>query len=271
MTITTYYIYNTTIDIISNLYKKEPKSERDLFKLDFISKELSIHMTCAIYLMGTIFQKKLFNYENVEKYAIEKYDVGDGYIPGELIEIPIEYLSIYIFEILQYVYQIYIYYKKPIKYRDNQHYQLFYHHFLTIFLISFSWYCNLFPYGIMILFFHDFSDIFLDLSKIVNVIQPSEFAGKLSLILVNLSWIICRLTFLPILIYNINTSCYLPLAQKTLIFDTIPIGNVFFYMLLILFIAQGIWYLLILKLTIKIFNIKKWKWSGVSYILNGNI
>ena len=250
---------------------KHTLPDNELYKLKFITSELSIHIICAIFLFYTVCKYSLFYYKNLENYIIERYNDTDDKIAGELVNVPQEYLDIYLFEILQYMFQIYMYHTKPLQYRDKQHYQLFFHHFFTISLISISWYGNTFPYGIVVLFLHDFSDIFLDLSKIMHILQPSEAFGKAGLIAMNLSWVICRLICLPVLVYNTSISCMLPFARNYLLLDKIILADVFLYMLLLLSIGQFAWYFLILKLTIKVFGIKKWKWSGVSKILDGNV
>ena len=269
--LSTSLIHHKLCSSFVSFYGKHVSSIQEYYKLKFITTEMSIHIVCSVFLLYTIIKHSLFYYDNMEYYSISRYNVSDGEIPGNLVDIPQEYLDIYIFEIIQYIFQIYMYYTKPQEYRDKQHYQLFYHHFFTISLISLSWYTNVFPYGVVVLFLHDFSDIFLDLSKICIILQPREAIGKAVFIAMNISWLVCRLLLLPILVYYINTSCMIPLVRNYLLFDTIVFGDIFFYLLVILCIVQGVWYFLILKFTIRILSIKKWKWSGVYKILNENV
>ena len=180
-----------------------------LYKLSFISKELSIHVICSIFLLWMVFKHKLYYINDFETYTGDSFNVT--YVNNNVnidyknydVFMSNGYIDIYMFEVFQYMYQIYIYYYKPFDLRDKQHSLMFVHHFFTIFLIVLSWYCHLIKYGVFILFIHDISDIMLDLCKITSVIQTTNFLGKLIIIMLNFCWIFFRLILFPCIIYNI--------------------------------------------------------------------
>merc|ERR1711988_995431 len=70
------------------------------------------------------------------------------------------------------------------------------HHLATIFLMAFSWTCNLFKVGTLVLIIHDVADIFLESAKLCKY----GGAKKVSEILFGsfaLSWFITRLGIFP--------------------------------------------------------------------------
>ena len=78
------------------------------------------------------------------------------------------------------------------------------HHLATIFLMAFSWTCNLFKVGTLVLIIHDIADIFLESAKLCKY----GGAKKVSEILFGsfaLSWFITRLGIFPTwIIYSVT-------------------------------------------------------------------
>merc|ERR1711983_28933 len=81
---------------------------------------------------------------------------------------------------------------------------MFIHHAVTIFLMSFSWTCNFYKVGTLVLIIHDIADIFLESAKLCKY----GGAKKVSEILFGsfaLSWFITRLGIFPTwIIYSVT-------------------------------------------------------------------
>jgi hypothetical protein len=72
---------------------------------------------------------------------------------------------------------------------------------VTIALVGLSWACGYMRVGVLVLFVHDFSDIFVDLLKMVNYLKLENrrglFASEIAYIVCVLSWVYFRLYEFP--------------------------------------------------------------------------
>ena len=72
---------------------------------------------------------------------------------------------------------------------------------MTIALVGLSWACGYMRVGVLVLFVHDFSDIFVDLLKMVNYLKLENrrglFASEIAYIVCVLSWVYFRLYEFP--------------------------------------------------------------------------
>lgn len=72
---------------------------------------------------------------------------------------------------------------------------------MTIALVGLSWACGYMRMGLLVLFVHDFSDIFVDLLKMVNYLKLENrrglFASEIAYIVCVLSWVYFRLYEFP--------------------------------------------------------------------------
>ncbi len=91
--------------------------------------------------------------------------------------------------------------------------QMFVHHAATILLMSFSWTCNFFKVGTLVLIIHDIADIFLESAKLCKYggakkVSEALFASFAA------SWFITRLGIFPTwIIYSGKEPEFLPTLQ----------------------------------------------------------
>jgi TLC domain len=85
--------------------------------------------------------------------------------------------------------------------RRKDYFVMYFHHIITIALVGCSFSCEYLRIGVLVMFVHDVSDIFVDLLKLVNYIQlegPNGFyATEISYVLCVLSWLYWRLYEYP--------------------------------------------------------------------------
>ncbi|OHS97431.1 hypothetical protein TRFO_09425 [Tritrichomonas foetus] len=110
----------------------------------------------------------------------------------------------YMFELASYCYQAFEHRFRLVKNKD--YYIMFAHHLTTIILIAGSYYLQCWRIGLVVLFLHDFSDIFLDVNLMFNQsgMEGPEYyyANEILFVCTALSWFLFRLVYLPNLIYH---------------------------------------------------------------------
>jgi ceramide synthetase len=79
--------------------------------------------------------------------------------------------------------------------------KIFLHDIFTICLISFSWIINGVRYGTLILICHDFSDIFLHLTKLIRHAKGYIKLKQIISGFLMISWIFTRLIYFPIILW----------------------------------------------------------------------
>ena len=78
------------------------------------------------------------------------------------------------------------------------------HHFATIFLMAFSWTCNLFKVGTLVLIIHDIADIFLESAKLCKY-GGAKKASEVLFGSFAVSWFVTRLGIFPTwIIYSVT-------------------------------------------------------------------
>ncbi|OHT01299.1 hypothetical protein TRFO_31872 [Tritrichomonas foetus] len=114
----------------------------------------------------------------------------------------------YMFELASYCFQAFEHRFSNI--RNKDYYVMFTHHIVTILLIAGSYDANAFRVGLLVMFMHDFSDIFVDINLMTNQLgmegKDYFFLSEILYIFMSSSWFIFRLIYLPKLIKNILTS-----------------------------------------------------------------
>ncbi|KRX16501.1 Transmembrane 9 superfamily member 3 [Trichinella nelsoni] len=126
-----------------------------------------------------------------------------------------------------------------------------FHHFLAITLLSFSWAARYDQVGILVLFLHDVSDVFLECAKIFKYLKFRdnthysfcEFLSNASFVIFTASWFIFRLYWFPLKV--LYTSFY---GSVFLGPDDLPFIPVFNFMLWLLFFINIYWFHFILML-----------------------
>ena len=85
--------------------------------------------------------------------------------------------------------------------RRKDYFVMYLHHIVTIALVGLSWAVGYMRVGILVLFVHDMSDIFVDLLKMVNYLKLENrrgfFASEIAYIVCVLSWMYFRLYQFP--------------------------------------------------------------------------
>ena len=96
--------------------------------------------------------------------------------------------------------------------KQKDYYVMMSHHIITLALVGLSFHHNYVRYGVMVLFIHDASDVFLDLMKTANYLRLEERAGcylvEIFYASCFVSWPYFRLYQLPKMIWN-GTSLWL--------------------------------------------------------------
>ncbi|KRX58757.1 Transmembrane 9 superfamily member 3, partial [Trichinella sp. T9] len=126
-----------------------------------------------------------------------------------------------------------------------------FHHLLAITLLSFSWAARYDQVGILVLFLHDVSDVFLECAKIFKYLKFRdnthysfcEFLSNASFVIFTASWFIFRLYWFPLKV--LYTSFY---GSVFLGPDDLPFIPVFNFMLWLLFFINIYWFHFILML-----------------------
>ncbi len=86
--------------------------------------------------------------------------------------------------------------------RRKDYFVMYTHHIVTIGLVGWSWAVGYMRIGLLVLFVHDISDIFVDLLKMVNYLKLSDrrgfYASEIAYVLCVLSWLYWRLYEYPL-------------------------------------------------------------------------
>ncbi|XP_076033822.1 ceramide synthase 2-like [Oratosquilla oratoria] len=122
--------------------------------------------------------------------------------------------------------------------------QMLSHHILTIFLISFSWICNLVRIGTLVLLVHECADIPLLFAKMCLASGHTRIAD-ISFVLFLLLWIVTRLGVFPLWIMP---TC---LLEGHVIVAMFPVYYIFNSMLGALFLMHLMWTYFILRTLVR--------------------
>ncbi|XP_076327474.1 ceramide synthase 6-like [Tachypleus tridentatus] len=120
-------------------------------------------------------------------------------------------------------------------------FQMFIHHIITIMLLSFSWACNFWRIGTLVLVIHDFADIPLELTKMAKYIGHQQVTDSLFLIFA-IAWIVSRLGLFPCRVI------YSTLFEAVAIIDMFPAYYIFNGLLCGLQILHLVWSWIILRI-----------------------
>ena len=119
--------------------------------------------------------------------------------------------------------------------------QMFFHHLVTIMLITFSWTCNLTRIGTLVLIVHDCADIPLQLSK-MSIYSGHKAFCDVVFTTFALLWIITRVGIYPIWIV------YSTAIDAPTIVPMFPAYYIFNSLLIILLVLHVYWTYLILRI-----------------------
>jgi hypothetical protein len=119
--------------------------------------------------------------------------------------------------------------------------EMFIHHVTTIALLCFSWTCNLFRCGTLVLIIHDFADIFLESAKLCHYAKLNTVCDIIFAIFA-VCWIITRLGIFPIWILYSTT------VEAPQMLEMFPAYYIFNVLLTILLVLHVIWTYFILKI-----------------------
>ncbi|KAL0818512.1 hypothetical protein ABMA28_008959 [Loxostege sticticalis] len=128
--------------------------------------------------------------------------------------------------------------------RRKDFWQMFVHHVATIALMTFSWVCNLHRIGTLVLFLHDFADIFLVAAKAAKYANYQRLCDVIFSIF-TVAWILTRLGYYPFYIIwstSIRAPMLLPMFKAYYIFNA---------MLCFLLALHVVWTWLILQVAYK--------------------
>ncbi|XP_026755021.1 ceramide synthase 5-like [Galleria mellonella] len=128
--------------------------------------------------------------------------------------------------------------------RRKDFWQMFVHHIATIALLSFSWICNLHRIGTLVMFLHDFADIFVELVKASKYAKYQRLCDTLFLALI-VVWISTRIVIYPFYIIwstSIRAPMLLPMFPAYYIFNSL---------LCLLLVLHVVWTWLILQIAYK--------------------
>ena len=218
-------------------------------KLGFQLEEFACHVTSMIYVWPLIQKYNLLNF-NEDNYLARIVTNTSS---------PDEFHNIYKFYFAIWIYQLATAILKPENLRAKYNEMLILHHIITISLLSCSMYLDLFEFGLIVVFLHDSSDIFLDISKMSNYTQQLRLA-KISLVVLNISWVYTRLYLFGNILYKMLYFYFFGNEYKYVIeFGNIIGWNVaisFIFVLSILYLFNLIWYVIMSKIIIKVMNKK---------------
>ena len=126
--------------------------------------------------------------------------------------------------------------------------QMFFHHIVTVLLLSFSWTCNLHRIGSLVMAIHDFADIPLEGAKLCRYVK-NQRASNIVFAIFTVCWIYSRIGLLPYRV--ISYSAY----HALFVVPMFPAYYFFNGLLCALQLLHIIWTWLILKITYEaIFN-----------------
>ncbi|KRZ76042.1 Transmembrane 9 superfamily member 3, partial [Trichinella papuae] len=181
------------------------------------------------------------------KYFTDPLSIWDDFSRDRLI--PFEVDVVYLTQTAFYVHATYgtIFMEQ---WRKDSKVMVF-HHLLAITLLFFSWAARYDQVGILVLFLHDVSDVFLECAKIFKYLKYRdntyysfcEFLSNASFVIFTASWFIFRLYWFPLKV--LYTSFY---GSVFLGPDDLPFIPVFNFMLWLLFFINIYWFHFILML-----------------------
>ncbi|ODM90846.1 Ceramide synthase 6, partial [Orchesella cincta] len=133
------------------------------------------------------------------------------------------------------------------------------HHVVTIFLLGFSWICNLIRIGTFILILHDCADIFLEGMKMSLYANKDRLGERIFAVFI-LIWVVTRLVIYPF--YVLHSFIF----EAPKIMATFPAYWMLFGLLFVLQILHIFWTFFIVKAVIKICTasgkkVEDWFWS----------
>ncbi|KRX93009.1 Transmembrane 9 superfamily member 3 [Trichinella pseudospiralis] len=181
------------------------------------------------------------------KYFTDPLSIWDDFSRDRLI--PFEIEVVYFTQTAFYVHATYgtIFMEQ---WRKDSKVMVF-HHLLAITLLFFSWAARYDQVGILVLFLHDVSDVFLECAKIFKYLKYRdntyysfcEFLSNASFVIFTASWFVFRLYWFPLKV--LYTSFY---GSVFLGPDDLPFIPVFNFMLWLLFFINIYWFHFILML-----------------------
>ncbi|XP_070546418.1 ceramide synthase 1-like [Ptychodera flava] len=165
------------------------------------------------------------------------------------MEVPFDIYILYMYQLGFYVHSMYAtFYMDTIR---NDFLMMILHHFVTIFLIFFSYSVRCHRMGMLVLFCHDLTDVFLEAAKIFNYTKErngkshllNEIIANVLFVLFAISWVILRMYWYPLKVLY-GGGCYG--NSKVPLLTTM---NVLIWMLQFLNIY---WFWLIVKMVFKV-------------------
>lgn len=121
--------------------------------------------------------------------------------------------------------------------------QMFFHHMITLLLISLSWMCNLHRVGSLVLLVHDCADILLEAAKLTKYANYQKACDVIFAVF-TFVWIFTRLGLFPRIIYSTSVEAkrVVPMFPAYYIFNTL---------LILLLILHCVWTYMILQIAIR--------------------
>jgi ceramide synthetase len=174
------------------------KEKRMLRKLRSQSWQLTIHFSMAV-ISGYILSSE----DWIQKpWNANAWGVITG-IPNRA-----EIFDFYILQLA--VWLVTCFYHRFMDAKSKDYYVMFAHHIATISVVVISYYGDQVRYGLLVFFYHDLSDVFLDLPKITNYFKLEDkhgfFITEILFVVLLFVWGTCRLYKFPELIYSIYLS-----------------------------------------------------------------
>eukprot|EP00943_MAST-04B_sp_MAST-4B-sp1_P002647 g2647.t1 len=192
------------------------KSKLALRKFSDQAWQLTIHTTMTMFEVYLLFVYKDENNHTSEQWWSDPVTCTRPcpveYAEGRLSR-PMILNKFYLFQLAIWVYTGFS--CKWIEARRKDYLQMMTHHVITIMLVIFSFASENQPIGLVILFVHDFSDIFLDLMKMCNYLKLEGTHGMFiveTVFAINtfITWPYLRLYYFPVyVIYNGTAKGYL--------------------------------------------------------------
>ncbi|XP_065333162.1 ceramide synthase 6 [Cloeon dipterum] len=119
--------------------------------------------------------------------------------------------------------------------------QMFVHHIATLLLMSFSWVCNLYRIGSLVIIVHDIADIFLDGAKAAKYANYQRICDCI-FALFTCVWIVSRLIVYPFWIIKATS------IEAPTVVEMFPAYYIFNSLLLLLLVLHIGWTYLILRI-----------------------
>ena len=150
--------------------------------------------------------------------------------------------DIWLYYVLELAYFTGLMLTQSIDAKTSDFWELFIHHIATIILINFSYACNMFRFGSLVMWIHGFSDVILDNGKIINHLGWHKMANLLFALLA-LTFHVTRLGYFPTwLIYS------LVVEAPQMIETQIPCIILLAHLLVVLIFLHFFWFYLIAKM-----------------------